>query len=123
MTSRLVVCWAAGLRIGFAAQVPAGEVIEAAPVAKTANVQPNELFTVTYRVKNRTSQPLTTRIGHRFEPEELKDYLEIVQCGLLLPVELPPQKELEFAGTYIVRGDIPEGVKNLRIIYDFKLAQ
>jgi len=120
---RVLFDWAAGLRIDLAARVPAGEVIEAAPVTKTTNVRPNELFTVTYRVKNRTSQPLTTRISHRFEPEELKDYLEIVQCGLLLPVELPPQEELEFAGTYMVRGDFPEGAKNLSIIYDFKAAQ
>jgi len=119
---RVLFDWAAGLRIAFGAKVPAAQVIEAAPVAKETNVQPNELFTVTYRVKNRTGQPLITRIIHRVEPEELKQYLEIVQCGLLLPVKLPPQKELEFTSTYMMRGDLPEGAKNLNITYEFQAA-
>jgi len=120
---RVLFDWAAGLRIAFGAKVPAAETIEAAPVAKEANVKPNELFTVTYRVKNRSDQPIRTRIIHRVEPEELKQHLEIVQCGLLLPVKLPPQKELEFTSTYMVRGDLPEGAKNLNITYEFQAAE
>lgn len=120
---RLLFDWAAGLRIVLDARVPAAEAIEAAPVTRETNVQPNELFTVTYRVKNRTDRPITTRIIHRIEPEDLKRHLEIVQCGLLLPVNLPPQKELEFTGTYMVRGDLPEGAKNLNITYEFQAAR
>jgi hypothetical protein len=120
---RVLFDWAAGLRIAFGAKVPAAHAIEAVPIAKETNVQPNELFTVTYRVKNRTGQPIITRIIHRVEPEELKRHLEIVQCGLLLPVKLPPQKELEFTSTYMVRGDLPEGAKNLTITYEFQAAE
>ena len=120
---RVLFDWAAGLRIVLGARVPATGAIESAPVAKETNVQPNELFTVTYRVKNRTGQPIITRIIHRVEPEDLKQHLEIVQCGLLLPVKLPPQKELEFTSTYMVRGDLPEGTKNLDITYEFQAAE
>ena len=120
---RVLFDWAAGLRIVFGARVPAAEAIEAVPVAKETNVQPNELFTVTYRVKNRSDQPISTRIIHRVEPADLQQHLEIVQCGLLLPVKLPPQKELEFTSTYMVRGDLPEGAKNLNITYEFQAAR
>jgi hypothetical protein len=120
---RVLFDWAAGLRIAFGAKVPAAQAIEAVPIARETNVQPNELFTVTYRVKNRSRQPITTRIIHRVEPEELKQHLEIVQCGLLLPVKLPPQKELEFTSTYMVRGDLPEGAKHLNITYEFQAAE
>ena len=120
---RVLFDWAAGLRIVLGARVPPGGAIAAAPVAKETNVQPNELFTVTYRVKNRTGRPFTTRIVHRVEPEELKQHLEIVQCGLLLPVKLPAQKELEFTSTYMVRGDLPEGAKKLNITYEFQVAE
>lgn len=120
---RVLFDWAAGLRIAFGAKVPAAQAIEAVPIAKETSVQPNELFTVTYRVKNRTGQPIITRIIHRVEPAELKHHLEIVQCGLLLPVKLPPQKELEFTSTYMVRGDLPDGAKNLNITYEFQTAE
>lgn len=120
---RVLFDWAAGLRIAFGARVPTTQTIEAVPLAKETNVQPNELFTVTYRVKNRTGQSISTRIVHRIEPEELKQHLEIVQCGLLLPVKLPPQKELEFASTYMVRGELPDGARNLTITYEFQTAE
>ena len=42
---------------------------------------------------------------------------------LLLPVKMLPGQESEFSTTYMVRGDLPEGAKNLKIIYEFQLAQ
>ena len=120
---RLFLDWGAGLRVVFGASVPASEIIAVAPITKETKVQPNELFNVTYRVKNRSDRPIATRIIHRVEPPELGQHLDIVQCGLLLPVMLPPQKDLEFTGTYMVRGDLPEGAKNLHITYEFQLAK
>ena len=119
---RVLFDWAAGLRIEFRAVVPPTAAIEAQPLSRETSVKPDELFTVTYRVKNRTGHAITTRIIHRVEPEDLKEHLDIVQCGLLLPVKLPPQKELEFTSTYMVRGDLPEGAKNLNITYEFQAA-
>jgi hypothetical protein len=39
-----------------------------------------------------------------------------------LPVELRPGQESEFSTTYMVRGDIPDGVKELNVTYDFQVA-
>jgi cytochrome c oxidase assembly protein Cox11 len=56
------------------------------------------------------------------EPKELSHHLEIIDCALLLPVELRPGEESEFSTTYIVDGDLPEGVKELNVTYEFQVA-
>jgi hypothetical protein len=118
---RVYLDWAAGVRVSYDALVPA-ESIEAVPVNKSTTIRPNELFTISYRVKNRTAQAISTRITHRIEPDELSQHLDIIDCALLLPVELRPGEESEFSTTYLVRGDLPEGTKELNVTYDFQVA-
>ena len=119
---RVYLDWAAGITVSYDAVVPPTDSIEAVPVNRSTTIRPNELFTIAYRVKNRTAQTISTRITHRIEPKELSHYLEIVDCALLLPVELRPGEEPEFSTTYIVDGDLPEGVKELNVTYDFQVA-
>ena len=118
---RVYLDWAAGVRVSYDAVVPT-ESIEAIPVNKSTTIRPNELFTISYRVKNRTAQTISTRITHRIEPDELSQHLDIIDCALLLPVELRPGEESEFSTTYMVRGDLPEGTKELNVTYDFQVA-
>jgi hypothetical protein len=118
---RVYLDWAAGVRVSYDAVVPA-ESIDAVPVNKSTTIRPNELFTISYRVKNRTAQAISTRITHRIEPDELSQHLDIIDCALLLPVELRPGQESEFSTTYLVRGDLPEGTKELNVTYDFQVA-
>jgi hypothetical protein len=118
---RVYLEWAAGVRVSYDAVVPA-ESIDAVPVNKSTTIRPNELFTISYRVKNRTAQAISTRITHRIEPDELSQHLDIIDCALLLPVELRPGQESEFSTTYLVRGDLPEGTKELNVTYDFQVA-
>jgi hypothetical protein len=120
---RVFLDWAAGLQISYGATVPNGGALEALPLAKETTVRPNDLFTVTYRVKNRSAQPIATRIVHRIEPQELRQHLDIVQCALLLPVKMQPGQETEFSTTYMVRGDLPESAKKLSITYEFQVTQ
>jgi cytochrome c oxidase assembly protein Cox11 len=102
--------------------VPSSDAIEALPLIRETNIKPSELFTVTYRVKNRSAREIATRIVHRVEPKELKQHLDIVECALLLPVKMLPRQESEFSTTYMVRGDLPESAKNLNITYEFQVA-
>ena len=119
---RVYLDWAAGVRVSYNAVVPPTEVIDAVPVNKGTTIRPSELFTIAYRVKNRTAQTISTRITHRIEPDELKQHLDIIDCALLLPVELRPGEESEFSTTYMIRGDLPEGTKELNVTYDFQVA-
>jgi hypothetical protein len=119
---RVYLDWAAGIRVSYDAVVPPTESIEAVPVNKTTTIRPSELFTIAYRVKTRTAQTISTRITHRIEPDELSEHLDIIDCALLLPVELRPGEESEFSTTYMVRGDLPEGTKEFNVTYDFQVA-
>jgi Cytochrome c oxidase assembly protein CtaG/Cox11 len=119
---RVYLDWAAGVRVSYNAVVPPTQAIDAVPVDKATTIRPSELFTIAYRVKNRTAQTISTRITHRIEPDELRQHLDIIDCALLLPVELGPGEESEFSTTYMVRGDLPEGTKELNVTYDFQVA-
>ena len=119
---RVYLDWAAGVRVSYDAVVPPTDSIEAVPVNKTTTIRPSELFTIAYRVKNRTAQTISTRITHRIEPDGLSEHLDIIDCALLLPVELRPGEESEFSTTYMVRGDLPEGIKELNVTYDFQVT-
>jgi cytochrome c oxidase assembly protein Cox11 len=120
---RLVFDWSSGIRIVFGTVVPQGKVIEARPTIKETVVQPEELFTVQYRVKNMTDQELFTRISHHVEPAALASHLDLVECALLLPVRIPPGEERSYSSTYIVRPDLPDGTKRLNVTYEFKLER
>lgn len=120
---RVLFDWAAGLRVQYDATVPSQEVIEATPLNRETSVRANELFTIAYRVRNLSGQAIATRIVHRVEPQELRQHLDLVECALLLPVRLKPGEEREFSSTYMVRGDLPDGSKQVNVTYDFKLEK
>lgn len=120
---RIFFDWAAGVHVRYSAEVPPTQTIAAAPVNEETTVRPGELFRIAYRVKNRTAQPITTRIVHHIEPQELQEHLDIVECALLLPVKLLAGQESEFSTTYMMRSDFPEGQKELNITYEFQVSQ
>ena len=122
-TWKVFLDWAAGVKVGFNATVPSGGVIAAQAVITETIARPGELFTIAYRVQNRTQSNVATRIVHHVEPKELSEYLDLVECALLLPVRLSPGEEQGFASTYLVRGDLPEGVKELNVNYEFTLER
>jgi len=118
---KLFLDWSKGLRVTFGASVPADGSIEAQPLTPETIVRTSEPFSITYRVKNRSQKMLSTRIIHKIEPEELKPYLDIVQCALLIPVKLLPGRESEYSTTYLIRPDLPSGSREINITYEFKV--
>ena len=113
--------WAAGVKVKFATILPPGGGILAEPIIKETIARSDDLFTIGFNVKNRTSRELVTRIVHRVEPKEMAPYLDLVECALLLPVRLRPGEEQTYNSTYVVRGDLPDGIKNLDVTYEFKV--
>jgi len=120
---RVVFDWAAGLRVQYDAIVPQNEAIEATPLNSETSVRANELFTIIYRVRNSSQETVATRIVHRVEPPELRQHLDLVECALLLPVKLKPGEDREFSSTYMVRGDLPDGSKQVKVTYDFQVEK
>ena len=113
--------WAAGVRVTFDAVVPPDKGVEAWPVIHETVVHPGDLFTVDFRVKNRTARDLVARIHHRIEPNDLAEHLDLVECALLFPVRIPPHQEQTYTSRYLLRGDLPEGGHEIRVTYDFTL--
>jgi hypothetical protein len=115
--------WAAGLRVHYDATVPSNKIIEATPLNRQTSVGANELFTIAYQVRNLSDQLIATRIIHRVEPEELRQFLDLVECALLLPVKLKPGEVREFSSTYMTRSDLPDGSKEVKVTYEFQVEK
>jgi Cytochrome c oxidase assembly protein CtaG/Cox11 len=118
---RLFFDWASGVKVKFSTSLPQNGSIEAKPTIKETVTQPNELFTIAYRVKNLTDKEVFARITHRVEPAALTENLDVVECGLLLPVRILPGEEQSYSSTYVIRGDIPDGIKSVDVTYEFKV--
>jgi hypothetical protein len=113
--------WAAGIQVNFATNLPAEGGIAAEPVTKGTVARSGDVFTIGFKVKNLTANEIRTRIVHRIEPQGLAEYLDLVECALLLPVRVRPGEEQIYSSTYVVRGDLPDGIKALNVTYDFKI--
>jgi hypothetical protein len=118
---RLALDWDTALRVSFASIVPENGPIEAEPLPRETVVKSSEPFRIRYRVKNRSDKALRTRIIHKVEPEELRQYLDIVECALILPTQVGAGQQAEYSTTYLVRGDLPESARQFNITYEFKI--
>jgi cytochrome c oxidase assembly protein CtaG/Cox11 len=109
--------WAAGVKLTFQPKIPASSPVEIKIEQTEVASRPGQVFRVAMKIKNTGKQTLSTRIGHLVEPQELRDYLDLVDCGFILPVRLEPGKEEEFITTYLLRGTLPEAVRQLSVTY------
>ena len=109
--------WAAGVRLTFQPKIPATSPVEIKIEQTEVGARPGQVFHVAMKIKNTGKQIISTRIGHLVEPQELRDYLDLVDCGFILPVRLQPGKEEEFVTTYLLRGTLPETVRRLSVTY------
>jgi hypothetical protein len=113
--------WAAGVQVKFDTVLPAGSALAAIPTVKETIVRSGDLFIIGFRVKNNGTGEIVTRIAHHVEPKELAEYLDLVECALLLPVRLQPGEEQTYNSTYVVRDDLPDDAKTLDVTYEFKV--
>ena len=113
--------WAAGAQVQFSTSVPAGAQIDAEPLTKQTIARSGDLFTVGFKVTNPSSNEIVTRIVHRVEPKELAQYLELVECALLLPVRIRPGEVQTYRSTYLIRNDLPTETKTVNVSYEFKI--
>jgi hypothetical protein len=120
---RIFLNWAAGIKIPLRLELAHAADLDVALSKSEVLVQPGDLFELTLKIKNRSTQPVTVRIGHLVEPKEIADYLDFVQCGFLLPLTLQPGKAEDYSSTYMVRASVPEGVRRLILTYDVRLAK
>lgn len=120
---RLFLNWAAGVRIPLRLDLSKIRELEVTLSQQEVVLQPGEVFEIFLKIKNKTNQAITTRIGHLVDPNRNADFLDFVQCGFLLPVTIPPGTEQKYYGSYLLRGSLPESVRQLTLTYDFRVLQ
>lgn len=120
---KLVLNWASPVNVGFQTSIPTSVPIQARLRHSDVITHPGEIFKVVLKVKNTGQEQLLARIGHLVDPYEVRDYLDLVDCGFLLPVRLAPGKEEEFVSTYLLRRNLPEGVRQLNVTYAVAVSQ
>ncbi len=109
--------WAAGVKLTFQPEIPASIPVAIKIDQSKMTARPGQVFRVAMRIKNTGETTLSTRIGHLVEPQEMRDYLYLVDCGFIYPVRLQPGKDEEFVTTYLLRGTLPETVRQLSVTY------
>jgi len=120
---RVFLNWAAGVKIPLRLDLSKSSDLAVSLSKQEVILQPGEVFEILLKIKNKTKQAVTARIGHLVEPSDSADYLDFVQCGFLLPVTIQPGAEQEYSGSYLLRGSLPEGVRQLNLTYDFRILQ
>jgi Cytochrome c oxidase assembly protein CtaG/Cox11 len=119
---KIVLNWESPVNVGFQTSIPSSAPVEARLAHSDVVTRPGEIFKVVLNVKNTSQEQLFARIGHLVEPYGVRDYLDLVECGFLLPVRLAPGKEEEFVSTYLLRKNLPEGVRQLNVTYAVTLS-
>ena len=114
---KILLNWASAVKVGFQTSIPTTVPVEARLQRSSIATRPGEIFKVVLNIKNTSKEQLFVRIGHLVDPHGFRDYLDLVECGFLLPVRLSPGKEEEFVSTYLLRGSLPEGVGQLNVTY------
>ena len=109
--------WAAGIKLTFQPAIPTSSPVQIKIEQTDVASRPGQVFRVAMKIKNTGKQTLLTRIGHLVEPHELREYLDLVDCGFILPVRLQAGKEEEFVTTYLLRGTLPDTVRQLSVTY------
>ena len=120
---RIFLNWAVGVKIPFRLALANAADLDVTLSKSEVIVQPGDLFEIDLKIKNRSAQQVVARIGHLIEPRDVTNFLDFVECGFLLPVTLQPGKEHEYSARYLLRDNIPEGVRQLNLTYDFSLLK
>jgi cytochrome c oxidase assembly protein CtaG/Cox11 len=114
---KIFLNWATGIKLTFQSSIPPSSPVDIKIEQTEVASRPGQVFRVAMKIKNTGKQVLSTRIGHLVEPQEMRDYLDLVDCGFILPVRLQPGKEEEFVTTYLLRGTLPETVRRISVTY------
>jgi hypothetical protein len=116
-TWKIFLNWAGGVKLAFQPSIPAASPVEMKLQQTEVQTRPGQVFRVSLKIKNTSKHTISARIGHLVDPHDFRDYLDLVDCGFILPVRLAPGKEEEFITTYLLRGSLPDEVRRLNVTY------
>jgi len=113
--------WAAvGMQVRFGTAVDRGQPLEVTVTPASAVLVPGEHIRVTVRARNSDRREVTTRVGHRIEPEAHRSSLALLLCPLFIPVTLAPGEAREFLSEYLLLADVPAAARTFTVTYHFR---
>ncbi len=114
---RLLLGWAGGVRVRFAADVDPSVPLDVQVTPAEAVLMPGDRLRVTVRAVNATARAVTTRVGHRIEPEADARHLALLLCPLFVPVTVEPGEAREWVSHYALLADAPTELGSLGVTY------
>lgn len=114
---RLLLGWAGGVRVRFAAHVDPSVPLDVQVTPAEAVLAPGDRLRVTVRAVNATARAVTTRVGHRIEPEADARHLALLLCPLFVPVTVEPGETREWVSHYALLADAPAELGTLGVTY------
>ncbi len=120
---RVVVNWAAGVRVRFRTRIPAVLPVRAVPEEQRVLVKPGEQFQMSLRLTNTSGQELSLRVAHEIEPKAAAPSVVFVQCPLLLPVQLSPGESREYSSTMMIAAGAPDRMEGVQVTFTFRSAR
>ena len=116
---KVALHWADGVRLRFVAAIEPGVPLDVSVTPAQASLSPGERLRVTVRATNRSDHEITTRVGHRIQPESQSKHLALLLCPLFVPVTLAGGETREFSSEYLLLGDAPKDLQAFDVTYVF----
>jgi hypothetical protein len=111
--------WAEATRVHLSGEIRNGLPWEFEALQEVVLAKPGETVRAIYRAKNLSEQEITAKARHIVQPEEHHDFLDTIQCFCLIQQNLKPGEEIEMPVVFRVAWDVPPGVKDFYVHYEF----
>ncbi|MGZ8489859.1 MAG: hypothetical protein ACXWW4_15130 [Candidatus Binatia bacterium] len=118
---KIFLDWVAGTRVLLHSRHSYGGKLEVRFAAAEVMAKNDELFMVNVKIRNPRPHALTFSVKHLLEPPAAAEDLQLVECGLLVPITLEPQQEKEFAMGYLLNASAGRSYREVKLTYEFKL--
>jgi len=114
----LVLDWAGGVPVRFAASPAQGIPFELSVTPAEVHVKPGQSFRATLRATNVSTHEVTARVGHEITPKANAHLLALLQCPLFVPVTLKAGESRTFTSEYLLLKQTPE-TASFGVVYAF----
>jgi Cytochrome c oxidase assembly protein CtaG/Cox11 len=114
----LVLDWAGGVPVRFAASAAQGIPLELSVTPAEVHVKPGQSFRATLRATNVSTRQVTVRVGHEITPKADAHLLALLQCPLFVPVTLEAGESRTFTSEYLLLKETSE-TASFGVVYAF----
>ena len=120
---KIFLDWRSRQRVVFQSSQPQPAQLAVEFLRNDFLVKSAEPFQVDFRVSNRTDREMIVQLNHLVEPRQIEKNIDMIACGSRLPFRLRPQETQDTSSAYLLRGSLPEGIREVKLTYDFRILK